>query len=346
MPVVGAWTWDSDLGFGLTTEMDKAEAYAVLATVRNVTLVLFGAAALGTLCLAILVKALAKRLAASAFREQEVRSSLERQRVRREQAEADLDAAIRAREEFLRNASHELRTPITSLNLLFQHLLRGARDKVALELPADQVERFLRTSERQFSRLNQLVDNLLDVAKETRGHVAMNLEEADLAEIVRQAAERAREQLVAAGSPLDLDLDAPVVGHWDRFRMGHAVINLLSNAARYGLGNPVRVRLRRGPLTACLSVEDKGIGIRESDLDRVFDRFTSVGPLRQVSGLGVGLHIVRAIVEAHRGTIRVESAVGCGSTFIIDLPLPVLDEDMAKERSFSVPHDVADGGSK
>jgi signal transduction histidine kinase len=341
VPVVGAWMWDSDLGFGLVTEIDKGEAYALVGAVRDITFVIFGVSALGTLCLAILVNALAKRLAASASREQEARSSLERQRVRLQQAEVDLDAAVRAREDFLRNASHELRTPITSLNLLFQHLLRGARDKDALELPADQVERFLRTSERQFARLNQLVDNLLDIAKEARGRVAMNLEEADLADIVRQAAERVHEQFVAAGSRLVLDLDAPVVGYWDRFRMGHAVTNLLTNAARYGLGNPVRVQLRRGPLTACLSVEDKGIGIRESDLDHVFDRFTRVGPLRQVSGLGVGLHIVRAIVEAHGGTIRVESTVGHGSTFIIELPLSVLDED--EERISPVPHDVAYG---
>jgi signal transduction histidine kinase len=276
-----------------------------------------------------LVAALQKQLTLSATREQKARSSMELQRMRREQAEADLDAAVRAREEFLRNASHELRTPITSLGLLYQRLLRNGCGKETLDLPRDQLERFIRTSERQFVRLNQLIDNLLDISREAKGHVALNLEEVDLAEIVREVAEQIRDQLVAAGSRLEMDLDAPVIAHADRFRIGHAVCNLLTNAARYGLGNPVRVELQRGAGLARLSVEDHGIGIPEHDLERVFDRFNHLGPLRQNSGLGVGLHVTRAIVEAHGGTIRVDSAVGRGSTFTVELPLPVLLEELA-----------------
>jgi signal transduction histidine kinase len=342
--VVGAWTWDDDLGFGLATEMDKAEAYAVVHASQRLALFMFGTAVLGTLGLLLPLRAVAKRLDVSESRERRAEASLERQRVRLHQAEAELDAAIRAREEFLRNASHELRTPITSLSLLYQHLLRSVRDKHVAELPPDQVERFLRTSERQFSRLNQLVDNLLDIGKETRPTVPLHLEEVDLADVVRQVAERLREQFTASGSRLDLDLEDNVVGYWDRFRLEHVVTNLLSNAAKYGLGNPIRVEGSSEGSIARLSVEDKGMGIAERDLGRVFDRFTRIGPLRPISGLGVGLSISRAIVEAHGGTIRVESAVGRGSTFTLELPLPVALDSMVPSSSSKEATEGASGG--
>jgi signal transduction histidine kinase len=336
--VVGAWTWDGDLGFGLATEMDKAEAYAVVRSSQRLALFMFGTAVLGTLGLLLPLRAVARRLDMSVSRERRAEASLERHRVKLHQAEAELDAAIRAREEFLRNASHELRTPITSLSLLYQHLLRSVRDKHVAELPPDQVERFLRTSERQFSRLNQLVDNLLDIGKETRSNVTLNLEEVDLADVVRQVAERLREQFTASGSRLDLDLEDNVVGYWDRFRLEHVVTNLLSNAAKYGLGNPIRVEGCREGSIARLCVEDKGMGIAERDLVRVFDRFTRIGPLRPISGLGVGLSISRAIVEAHGGTIRVESTVGRGSTFTVELPMPVaLDGTVPSSSSKDLP---------
>jgi signal transduction histidine kinase len=341
VPVVGAWTWDADLGFGLATEMDKAEAYALVRASQRLALFMFATAVLGTLGLLLPLRAVAKRLDMSVSRERRAEASLEHHRVRLHQAEAELDAAIHAREDFLRNASHELRTPITSLSLLYQHLLRTVRDKRVAELPPEQVERFLRTSERQFSRLNQLVDNLLDIGKETRTSVALNLEEVDLADIVRQVKERLREQLTASGSRIELDLEEEVVGYWDRFRLEHVVTNLLSNAVKYGLGNPIRVLACREGSIARLTVEDKGMGIAERDLARVFDRFTRIGPLRPISGLGVGLSISRAIVEAHGGSIRVESAIGRGSTFTVELPLPVALDGTAPA---STPEDAAASG--
>jgi signal transduction histidine kinase len=108
--------------------------------------------------------------------------------------------------------------------------------------------------------------------------------------------------------------------------MRHAVCNLVHNAARYGLGKPIRVELRRVAAVARLTIEDHGVGIAAEDLGRVFDRFTRIGPLRPISGLGMGLYLARTIVEAHGGTLRVESAAGRGSTFTIELPLPTADE--------------------
>jgi signal transduction histidine kinase len=284
--------------------------------------------------LALLLRQRRRSLAESASRERGARVALEQYVMKLHQAEADLHAALHAREEFLSSASHELRTPLTSLSLLYRHLLRSASRDGKVQLSQEQTERFLRTSDRQFERLDQLVDNLIDVSKRSIGHgsighVVLNLEELDLAEVVRQVAQRVREQFVAAGSKLELDLPEKVVGHWDRFRVEQVVTNILINAARYGLGNPVRVRLRRTPSVARLSVEDSGVGIPEEDLGHVFDCFTRVGPARASSGLGVGLYISHAIVEAHGGTLRVESEVGRGSTFTVELPLPFAAEDGA-----------------
>src|SRR5262249_23035564 len=152
--------------------------------------------------------------------------------------------------------------------------------------------------DRQLSRLNQLIDNLLDIATSMEGNILLNLEDVDLAEVVRNAVERVRDAIIAAGSRLAIDLEGPGVGRWGRHRLEQVVVNLLINAGRYGLGNPVRVKLQRRPQMARISVEDRGMGIPERDLERVFDRFTRVGPGREVAGLGIGLHISRAIVEA------------------------------------------------
>src|SRR5262249_10207857 len=148
-------------------------------------------------------------------------------------------AAVRARDDFLCMASHELRTPLTSLTLLYQHLVRSAPGGSPLELRSEEIERFVRTSERQFQRLGQMIDNLLDISKLSVRQILLNLEEIDLAPLVRDVAERLAEQIAAARSRVDLELEEPLVGHWDRFRIEQVVTNLLTNAARYGLGHPI-----------------------------------------------------------------------------------------------------------
>jgi signal transduction histidine kinase len=217
-------------------------------------------------------------------------------------------------------ASHELRTPLTSLRLLYQHLVRSAPQDRPFDLSPAQIERFLRTSERQFQRLGELIDRLLDVPKLAGGQLVLHLEEMDLAKAVREVAEQMVPQAQAAGSRLDLDLDASVVGHWDRVRVEQMITNLVANAIRYGLGQPVRVVLRHDPCTATFSVEDQGLGIAPADQGKLFQRFVRLAPDHHAGGLGLGLYICRTIVDAHRGAIRVDSAPGRGSTFTVELP--------------------------
>jgi signal transduction histidine kinase len=330
-PVVGAWLWDPDLGLGLTSEIDKADAFAMLHATQRLMLFMVFAMVGGALAVSCMLLERARHLSMIVASERAARAALERSIAKLKETEAELGVAVRARDEFLSMASHELRTPLTSLNLLYQHLVRRAPGGCPVPLRSEDIERFVKTSERQFQRLGQMIDNLLDVSKLSVGQVLLNLEEIDLAPLVRDVVERLAEQTAAAGSKVTLDLDEPVVGHWDRFRVEQVITNLITNAARYGLGHPIRVVLRRGS-SATLAVEDQGIGIAKENRSKVFERFVRLDGNLQSSGLGLGLYICRAIVEAHGGTIRVDSEVGKGSTFTVELPLPPLQDEIAIAR--------------
>jgi PAS domain S-box-containing protein len=228
--------------------------------------------------------------------------------------------AVRSRDEFLSIASHELRTPITSLQLAVQNLLRIARrgslaDRGALVINA------LEVAERQSKHLAKLVDELLDVTRISANRLALDLELVDLAGLARDVLETFAEAIAAARCSAVLDAPSPVVGRWDRARLEQVLTNLLSNAVKYGAGSPVEVAVRGDGEQAWLSVRDHGIGIERERLDQIFGRFERGVSARSYGGLGLGLYIVRQIVTALGGKIRVESELGRGSTFLVELPL-------------------------
>ncbi len=221
--------------------------------------------------------------------------------------------AARAREEFLQVASHELRGPVGTLRLSVQMLMRGAS-------PAAQAAR-LRAIERQAHRLTVLSDTLLDVSRITAGRLELARENGDLAALVREAAARAYDAAAEAGSELSVDAPGPLHLSYDPARLDQVVSNLISNAVKYGRGGPIRVSVREVDGKGRIEVEDRGIGIAPEDLGRVFDRFERAVSVRHYGGLGLGLWIVRRLVEAHGGSIHVRSTIGEGSTFTVNLPL-------------------------
>lgn len=226
--------------------------------------------------------------------------------------------AIRARDEFLSIASHELRTPLTPLQIHFQRLLRRPGDSLLAD--PDQLQQTLERCERQVQRLEALIDNLLDVSRISSGPLRLQLDTVDLADIVREVAGRFAEELAAAGCALQLEGDAEVVGRWDRLRLEQVVTNILGNAIKYGRGHPIDITVNQTPEGARLVVRDHGIGIDSHDLTRIFRRFHRAVPSRSYGGLGLGLYITRQIVDAHQGRIEVESTVGQGSVFVVQLP--------------------------
>jgi PAS domain S-box-containing protein len=228
--------------------------------------------------------------------------------------------AVRAREEFLSVASHELRTPLTSLQLALQSLLRVNASGGLSSAPSGFVGNVLATAERQTRRLGRLIDDLLDVSRITAGRLDLHWEDVDLAEVTRDVAQQMRADLGAAGCPLTLEVALPVVGRWDRARLEQVVANLLSNALKYGAGKPIWVAVAPRGDTAILTVRDHGIGIARDVQTHIFDRFERGVSSRHYGGLGLGLYIVRRILDGLGGSVWVESELGAGATFTVELP--------------------------
>ncbi|HET9158089.1 MAG TPA: ATP-binding protein, partial [Myxococcaceae bacterium] len=229
--------------------------------------------------------------------------------------------AIRLRDEFLSVASHELRTPLTPLNLKLGMLRRVAEQAGTATLPAGQVAADIGVAARHVQRLTNLVDHLLDVTRIRAGKLQLQLEVVDAAEVVRDAATRLSAMAIETGSVLEVETPERCPGVWDRMRLEQIVTNLLSNALKYGGGQPVRMRLEeQGPASVVLSVRDAGTGMDPGVLGRIFGRFERGHSGRHYPGLGLGLYITRQIVTALEGTISVESTPGQGSLFTVVLP--------------------------
>ncbi len=241
-------------------------------------------------------------------------------------ARAAAEEALHARDEFISIASHELKTPITSLKLLVQAALRSG-------LPEDNAirERFLKV-DRQAARLTDLVENLLDVSRVSAGRLTLAPERTDFAAQVRGSLERFAEEAARRGSELRLDLPASVPGYWDPLRLGQIIDNLVSNALKYGEGRQIDISLTAERGLARLTVRDRGISIKPEDQARIFERFERAVSVRKFGGLGLGLWVVRELVTKMGGEITVRSSPGEGSTFRVTLPVePTVSEEQERE---------------
>jgi signal transduction histidine kinase len=231
--------------------------------------------------------------------------------------------AIRLRDEFLGIASHELRTPLTALKLQTQILQRSLTRHGLKDLPEEMLQKALAIFHRQLGSLAGLIEDLLDVSRIANGRLSIQLAPTSVLELLLEVVERFREQFNDAGSPFTVDLQLPpeLVARWDRLRIEQVLTNLLSNAHKYGGGTPVQVSARQLGERVELAVSDQGRGIAPEHHARIFQRFERAVTGSGISGLGLGLYIVREIVSAHGGDIHVRSAPGQGSTFSVSLPL-------------------------
>jgi signal transduction histidine kinase len=227
------------------------------------------------------------------------------------------------RDRFLAMASHELRTPIQSLGLglsLVLTRLRAAAD----EVPRDWLVQRLERTSAQLARMRLLVDTLLDATELRSGSIKLVREPVDLAELVRTVVDRLRDELQWSGTPCTVQAEGAMRGLWDRLRVEIVVTNLITNAMKYGGARPIHVDLDQ-VVADCgdavrLSVRDQGIGIAPAEQAQLFRPFERLSNAGRTTGFGLGLWIVRQLVEAQGGRVDVVSVPGEGSTFTVTLP--------------------------
>lgn len=232
------------------------------------------------------------------------------------EANRELREAVRARDEFLAIAAHELRSPMHALMLQVASAIALARRSGDEEL-MHRLERMRVVLDRYVKRATLL----LDVSRINANNMDLHFEELDLAEVLRESVETYAVE--AAFHLVDIQLAVPnsLCGRWDRLSVEQIVGNIISNAIKYGDGKPVQVSLAREGEWVRLEVEDHGIGISTEDQARIFGRFEQVVTGQHRTGFGVGLWLARALIEAHRGSISVHSTPGQGTAFTVRLPL-------------------------
>jgi PAS domain S-box-containing protein len=242
-------------------------------------------------------------------------SELKRMEAERNRLYEEARDAVKARDAFLSVAGHEIRTPLSALNITMYQLgrqVRGLANEKAIDLAA--------RSEKQVARLIRLADELLDVSRISSGSLHLDAEELDLGILARDVVERLEESARRAGCALTLRAPEGLIGFWDRIRLEQVLSNLLTNALKFGAGAPIEVVVSTRGETARMTVTDNGIGIHDEDRRRIFERFERAVSGETYPGMGLGLWITREIVEAHGGKIAVESRPGAGARFEVTLP--------------------------
>ncbi|MEN2509349.1 hybrid sensor histidine kinase/response regulator [Stutzerimonas stutzeri] len=234
---------------------------------------------------------------------------------------AELEAAVRMRDDFMSIVSHELKTPLNTLILEVQlRKLQLGRNNLAA-FSEDRLRQMVDKDERQIQSLIRLIDDMLDVSRIRTGKLSIRPSRADLGKLAASVVENFAPQMEASGCTLLFQRPEPIIGVWDEFRIEQVLANLLTNAMRYGAGKPVQVSVSATPEGACIEVRDQGIGISQKSLERIFCQFERAEGSESSAGLGLGLFIAEQIVKAHNGRIQVVSEEGKGALFRVLLPL-------------------------
>lgn len=226
--------------------------------------------------------------------------------------EEELKDALQVRDEFISMASHELKTPITSLGLLLELSHRTLKK-------SNVIAPYIEKSVKELKRLRYLVDDLLDVSKISSGKMDLLFHVNDLNKIIIGVLERYQGDKRLDNQGAKFEKSSPVLVECDAFRIEQVLTNLISNALKYGNNRPIEIELFEYPDSVVFAVKDQGVGISPQDQGKVFDRFERVGHNSGISGLGLGLYICKNIVDAHQGEIKVQSDLGKGTIFEVRL---------------------------
>lgn len=230
--------------------------------------------------------------------------------------------AIEIRNDFLSIASHELNTPITSLKLQLQMVKKGLLMGKEGNFPLERFSKSVEASVKQVDRLINLISILLDVSRIQSGKFTFNFLKFNAKDVINEVVERHKELLQNAECTLDVSGDCDFNVVWDRTRIEQVLTNLLTNAIKYAPGK-IEMTIKEDKNHIVIAVHDHGQGIEKEKLATIFDRFERATSNESVSGLGLGLFIVKQIAEGHHGSVHVESKTNEGSTFSLRLPKDV-----------------------
>lgn len=236
-------------------------------------------------------------------------------------AQVELQRSLKMREDFMSLVAHEMRTPLNSLFLEVQVRLSQLTQNNLGAFSPEQLNKMFRRKERQLKSIIRLIEDMLDVSRIKNGKLSISPAGTNLSGLVQRIAEDLAPVANEAGAEFMLDIDEDVDGYWDEFRVEQIIINLMTNAIRYGKGKPIQVSLKSDSEEAVLKVIDQGIGISEQDQQKVFDAFERGNDNGVKTGLGLGLYICKKLAEAHAGEIFVSSQKDVGSTFTLRLPI-------------------------
>jgi signal transduction histidine kinase len=241
-----------------------------------------------------------------------------------EKKNVELEQADAAKDKFIGTLSHELRTPLTSMNGFVELLLDESSDPLT-----EEQRSFLATVQRGSARLEGLVNDLLLTAQLRAGRLEMRKTTTDLVEIARQAVESAQAhashktlqlRLTAPPDPIEIDADAT--------RLAQALDNLISNAIKFTPENgKVDVALSQNNERVTLTVSDTGMGMTPTEIEHLFEAFFRTDSAQQIQGTGLGLPIVKGIIEAHGGTTSISSEPNVGTSFAVSLPLAHVNKE-------------------
>ena len=221
------------------------------------------------------------------------------------------------RDEFLSIASHELKTPLTTMKLHAQMFKRTVEKENDSAYSKEKVDRLVEQIDSQSSRMVRLVNDMLDITRIRSGQLIMTKNKFNISELLHEVLLKFNQ------NEISLKIDPNIFIHGDRERIEQVFYKILNNAARYGMGLPIEVKLLKKKSKISFSVKDQGKGVSKEDQKRIFHRFQRAIQASEVSGLGLGLYIAREIVEAHNGKILIKSVLNQGATFIVDLKLEV-----------------------
>ena len=250
------------------------------------------------------------------------RSRQEQETLLRElnQTQQELQRSLKMRDEFMSLVAHELRTPLNTLFLETQmRSLQIKRGNAAAFAP-QQMEAMVQRDERQIKSMIRLIDDMLDVSRMRSGKLSIRPTQVQLMSLLERIVSDLSLQAATTGSSLTLQPHDPVSGCWDEFRVEQVIVNLLTNALRYGGGQPVQVSVEQMGECVRIDVRDGGKGIAPGDLERIFEPYERGARNGEPKGLGLGLYISRQLAISHSGELRVTSSPGEGSTFSLMLP--------------------------